>query len=261
MDSSSVVSIGVAGALGPDVIGPLAAVVEQAGFHALWVNDTADGDSLAGLEAAAAHTSRLVLATGVIPVDRRPPEEIVAAVRERALPVDRLVLGIGAGGLRTGALDAVGNAARALRDDAGARVLIGALGPRMRRLGATHSDGALLSWLPPAAAAEQSTALHALAPRTHVAVYVRTAVDDGAVAARDAEARTYAGFPAYAANFARLGVDPLDTVLPRGDESLAAGVGAYVEAVDEVVLRAVTHGDGLDAKTRFVRDAAALLAG
>ena len=83
----------------------------------------------------------------------------------------------------------------------------------MRRAGAAASDGVLLSWLTPQTAAAQAAEAHALAPETHVALYVRTAVDDAAVAALDEEATRYAGYPAYAANFARLGVDVADTAI------------------------------------------------
>ena len=81
-----VVSVGVAGALGPEAIARIAAAVEQAGFHALWVNDTPHGDSIAALSAAAAATERLTLATGVIPLDRRPPGEVAEAIRAAGLP-------------------------------------------------------------------------------------------------------------------------------------------------------------------------------
>lgn len=257
--SSSRVSIGVAGALGPAVIGPLAAVVERAGFGALWVNDTPGGDALVALSAAAAQTSTLVLATGVIPVDRRPAPEIAAAVRAAALPAARTVVGIGSGRLRHGALEAVGAAADLLRGETGARVVVGALGPRMRELAATRADGVVLSWLTPAAAAEQASAIHALDPDARVVLYARTALAPAAVVLRDEEARAYAGYPAYAAHFARLGIDPLDTVLPHGGEPLAAGADAYLAGVDDLVLRAITSGDDLDAKTGFVEEAAGLL--
>lgn len=259
MDLSRV-SLGVAGALGPGILGPLAAVVERAGLHTLWLNDTADGDSLAGLAAAAEQTSTLVLATGVVPVDRRPAAEIADAVRTLSLPAERLVLGIGSGGRRAGALDAVRSAARFLRDDTGARVMIGALGPRMRRLAAEESDGVLLNWLTPGAAGEQASALHGRRPGTHVALYARTALDPDALAARDEQARLYAGIPAYAANFSRLGFDATDTLLPRGDEPLREGVAAYVRAVDEIVLRAITARPTLDDNVRFVEETVRLLA-
>lgn len=258
--TSSLVSIGVAGALGPELIGRLAPAVERAGFHALWVNDTPDGDALTALAAAAESTSSLTLATGVLPVDRRPADEIARAVNSLGLPEDRLVLGIGSGGLRVGALDAVGGAVDELRERLAARVLVGALGPRMRRLAVTHADGALLSWLTPAEASAQRETLHAIAPDTHIALYARTALDPAAIGARDVEARRYAGYPAYAAHFERLGIDPLDTVIPFGAATPAAAIGAFAASVDELVLRAITPAHGLEDYLAFVESAAGALA-
>src|SRR5690348_16717227 len=94
---SAVVSIGIAAAAGADVAVRLAPAVERAGFHALWVNDTPGADALEVLAAAAAVTDRLVLATGVLPMDRRTPASIVEQIGALGLPEERLVLGIGSG--------------------------------------------------------------------------------------------------------------------------------------------------------------------
>jgi alkanesulfonate monooxygenase SsuD/methylene tetrahydromethanopterin reductase-like flavin-dependent oxidoreductase (luciferase family) len=244
-------SIGVAGSLGADTIARLAPVVEESGYHALWVNDTPDGDALEALAAAAEVTDRLVLATGVIPVDRRPADRIADAVASLNLPPDRLVLGIGSGALRQGALARVGDAADTLRKRLGARIVVGALGPRMRRLGAQRGDGVLLNWVPAAEAAAQAEDLHAAAPDTHVAVYVRTALDSAATERLTREADRYASYPNYAANFDRMGVTALEATFPN-EAALQAGLAAYLAAVDEVVLRAVTADDGIAALRDFV---------
>ena len=94
------VSIGLPGATPHDVIEALAPQIEAAGFRALWLNDTPDGDSLAGLAVAARVTSSLRLGTGVIPLDRRPAASILAGLGD--LPADRLDLGIGTGGANHG---------------------------------------------------------------------------------------------------------------------------------------------------------------
>ena len=256
------VSIGVAGTLGPEAIGRLAPVVERCGFRSLWVNDTPGGDSLKALSAAADATSRLTLATGVIPVDRRHPDEVVDTVKRRELPEDRLVLGIGAGGARDGALFLVGTAVAELHEGTSARVLVGALGPKMRRLGAEQGDGVLLSWLTPEVAAEQASTARSLAEANgvsgcHVALYVRTALDPAADGRLAEEADRYAGYPAYAANFARLGIRARDTVLDAftfGDR-----IERYREAVDEVVLRVIVPSDSVDDHLGFVETAADLL--
>lgn len=243
-------SIGVAAAVGPATAARLAPAVEAAGFHALWVNDTPGHDALEVLAAAARVTDRLGLATGVLPVDRRSPAEILERVDALSLPPGRLVLGIGAGARSVGALDLVADAAAALRAGTTARVVVGALGPRMRRTGAEASDGLLLSWLTPEVAARQAAEAHAAHPGAHVALYVRTASDPAARGRLEEEARRYAGYPAYAANFARLGIDADETTLGPGGANTR--LGTYRDAVDEVVLRAIVAEETLKAYERFV---------
>ncbi|MFE7844340.1 LLM class flavin-dependent oxidoreductase [Microbacterium sp. NPDC057407] len=231
-------SIGVAAAIGPEIGASLAPLVESAGFHALWVNDTPGHDALDVLAAAARVTDRLMLATGVLPMDRRTSREVLARIGELDLPVDRLVLGIGSGARSVGALATVTDAAAALRTGPSARIVVGALGPKMRRTGAEASDGLLLSWLTPDLAARQADEARTITPETHVALYVRAAAEPGAAPALAAETARYAGYPAYAANFARLGIDASQTTIAPGDGT--DRIDAYRDAVDEVVLRAIT---------------------
>ena len=245
---TAALSIGIAAAAGAEVGARVAAAAEAAGLHALWVNDTPGHDALAVLAAAAGATERLVLATGVLPIDRRTPDDILA--RAAGLPADRLVLGIGSGQLRHGAVDRVTDAATALRAGTEAHVVVGALGPRMRRTGAEASDGLLLSWLTPEIAADQARQAHALARTGHVALYVRTAADPDAIPALDEEAQRYAGYPAYAANFARLGVQAAETLIRPA--ALRDRIAAYRAAADEVVLRAITASGSLDEHLRFI---------
>lgn len=243
-------SLGIAAAAGPVLAEQIAPLAEAAGFHALWVNDVSGHDALEVLAAAARTSDRLVLATGVLPVDRRAPAEILARVEALELPTDRLVLGIGSGAGAAGALARVADAAAALRAATPARVMVGALGPKMRRTAAEASDGPLLSWLTPGIAAAQAREARAIAPHAHVSLYVRTAVDAGAAAKLDIESRRYAGYPAYAANFARLGIVVADTTI--GPEGTAGAFAGYRAAVDEVVLRAITKEESIEAYERFV---------
>lgn len=248
--SRGTVSLGVAGSLGAAAIAQIATAVEKAGFDTLWVNDTPDGDALAALAAAAEVTERLRLATGVVPVDRRPAAEIAREVASRGLPLDRLTLGIGSGMAREGALARVRDAVGTLHDAGVPRVVVGALGPKMRRLGATEAEGVLLNWVPPIEAQTQTCELKALAPDAHVAVYVRTAVVSAARARLDAEAARYASFPNYAANFARMGVDATATTV-RDVTELGDALDAYTSAADEVVLRAIVPEDTVEAYVDF----------
>jgi alkanesulfonate monooxygenase SsuD/methylene tetrahydromethanopterin reductase-like flavin-dependent oxidoreductase (luciferase family) len=251
-------SLGIAAAAGADFAAHIAPAAERAGFAALWVNDTPGHDALDVLAAAARSTSRLGLATGVLPVDRRSAAEVAARIRSTGLDAARLTLGVGSGGLRLGALSAVERTVGELRSLTTARIVVGALGPRMRRLGATAADGVLLSWLPPDAAERQTREAHDANPRAHAAIYVRTALDEDAVPVLRRESDAYAGYPAYAANFTRLGITPADTVLLPG--TFASGLRAYLGAADEVVLRMILpDARDIAAAERFVGAAAAAL--
>ncbi|WP_159501670.1 LLM class flavin-dependent oxidoreductase [Microbacterium sp. 18062] len=258
--STTAVSIGVAGSLGPERIARIARSVQNAGFHALWVNDTPDGDAIAALGAAARATDGLALATGVVPLDRRPPADVLRALTLAGVPDERLTLGVGSGAARTRQLALVRDGVARLREGRSARIVVGALGPRMRRLGARDADGVLLTWLTPGAAVEQRDDAHTENPAARACLYVRTALDHAGRERMLREADRYAGYPNYAANFARLGFDAGDAVLPPpGGEPDPAGVtptlSAYLAAADEVVLRAVVDDDPA-AYERFVADAA-----
>lgn len=254
------ISIGLAGATPPDTVRTVARAAEHAGLDALWLNDTPDGDALAGLVAAAEETTRLRLGVGVIPLDRAPAERIAERIVGLRLPADRLVIGVGSGRAPHAAAF-VEAGVRALRDLVDATIVVGGLGPRVRRIGAELADGVLLNWLPPATAAEardEAAAQAEAAGRPHplVALYVRTALDPAAHPALIAEAERYAAFPGYAANFARIGQGPLDgSILATDVEGLRARIADYEGAVDELVLRAVTVGNA-PAEIRRIIDAA-----
>ena len=247
-------SLGIQGSVDPAIIRALAPRLEAAGFRSLWLNDAAEDDPLAGLAVAAEVTSTLVLATGVLPFDRRPAHEIAASVDSHGLPVERLVLGVGSG---NGAkpLQLVERHLADLRGATDATIVLGALGPRMRGLGARMTEGLLLSWLTPEAAAaamEDSRREALLIGRTfpRVTLYARAAVDELARDNLATESAKYGRYPSYAANFARLGIEPHHTTI--GPDDIDTRLDAYLGIVDELVLRAVTPNDTLDDYLRFV---------
>jgi alkanesulfonate monooxygenase SsuD/methylene tetrahydromethanopterin reductase-like flavin-dependent oxidoreductase (luciferase family) len=251
------ISLGLMGSVDPGLIRALAPRLEAAGFHSLWLNDSGGGDTFAGLAAAAEATSTLVLATGVLPFDRRPAVDIAAAVEKHQLPVDRLVLGVGSGASRT-PLELVAQGIADLRGLTDAPIVLGALGPKMRGLGAREANGLLLSWLTPGAAADavgdarrEAQSIGRTSPRA--VLYARAAVDPAAKARLDTESATYSSYPAYAANFARLGIAASDTTV--GPRDVASDLDAYLAVVDELVLRAITPTGSLDDYLRFVEHA------
>jgi len=239
---------GVAGTLDHDVVRVVARRLDREGFRTLWINDTPDGDSVAGLAAAAAVTSNLRLATGVISIDRREPDAIIQSVREHRLPVNRLVIGIGAAATPR-PLHRVEQALNELRVGLTCRLMVGALGPKMRRLGAQQSDGVLLNWLTPLAAR------HAVADKNREeklvgksgvesCLYVRTAFGSVARDRMIQESERYQQLPSYAANFRRMGADAIETTV-AGDspEQIRAGLDRYSGILNELVVRAITPTD------------------
>ncbi len=239
---------GIAGSLTHDIVREIAPRLEQAGFSTLWVNDTPDGDSLASLAVAAEVTSTLGLATGVIPVDRRPADEIIAAVRRLELPEQRLTIGIGSS-TPPSPLRRIASSIDALHTGLSCDVMVGALGPKMRAVAVTRGDGVLLNWLTPAAARQAVEDMkQAVRERggdsSRMALYVRTALGKHAQERLEAEAERYARIPSYAANFGRLGVRAIDTAV-RSDtaEGIRDGVAGYDGTLDEIVVRAITAND------------------
>ncbi len=231
------VSIGLRGDVDHATLRAIAPRIEAAGFRALWLNDNHRGESLAGLAVVAEVTTRLQLGTGVIALDGLDAGGILAKLGD--LPLDRLTVGVGSGGT-SGALARVEDAVITLRAGTSASIVVGALGPRMRRLAADHADGVLLNWLTPPAAANATADLQRDAGERSVRsiLYARTIASPMDAAALDAECARYSALPTYAANFARLGIEAIDTTV-RGPEHLAA----FRPSVDEVVLRAITtHG-------------------
>ena len=241
---STMRGFGVAGSLPLDLIRVIVRDAEAAGYTTLWVNDVPRGDGLAALAVAAAVTSRISLAVGVIALDRRPASSIIADLSRLNLPNDRLVLGVGAGS-SPGGLDRVRAGVNAIKAETSSRVVVGALGPRMVDLAATVADGVLLNWLTPDWARQSARAAgHASAragrPAPFVAGYVRTALGAAAQTRLADEAARYERFPSYAAHFGRMGVSAFDTaVVGSSTEEIRTRLDQYAE-FDELVVRAIT---------------------
>jgi alkanesulfonate monooxygenase SsuD/methylene tetrahydromethanopterin reductase-like flavin-dependent oxidoreductase (luciferase family) len=252
---------GVAGALPHDIIRTLAPAAEAAGYHTFWVNDTPHGDGLAALRAAAEVTSSIRLGVGVIPLDRQSAEMVARRVDDLDLPRERLTLGIGSGAPR-GGVARVREGARALEDLGGVLVVVGALGPKMCAVAGETADGVLLNWLTadhvaPSAASVDEAARQAKRPRPLIMGYVRTAYGPGAREVFASEAARYASFPAYAANFARMGT-PAEETAVAGDsrEEIQAGLAPFATELDETVVRAITGEESVAAYQALLAAAA-----
>lgn len=248
---ASTLGFGIVGALDLATVRAIALRADELGIDALWVNDTPGGDSLARLEVAASVTTSLRLATGVISVDRKPAGQIVAEVRQRDLPLDRLTIGIGSS-VPPSPLKRIEDSLGALRDELDVRIVVGSLGPKMRKLGAERSNGLLFNWLTPDFALDTTDEMREQAKAAgnapvESATYVRTAFGHDALPRLEEEAARYTAIPSYAANFERLGITAMQTAV-RGEsaEAIAAGISAFDGTVDHVVVRAITPTDDLD---------------
>jgi len=252
---------GVAGALPHDIIRALAAAAEGAGYHTFWVNDTPQGDGLASLRAAAEVTSEILLGVGVIPLDRQPADEIARRVNELGLPQQRLIVGVGSGNPQ-GGLARVQDGAVTLEERLEAPVVVGALGPNMCAMAGKSADGVLLNWLTaeyvaPSAAIVTAAARQAGRPRPLILGYVRTVYGPGAREVFAEEASRYGHYPAYAANFTRMGT-PAEATAVTGETAaeIQTGLAAFAGELDETVVRAITGEESVDAYMALLEAAA-----
>ncbi|OGK87428.1 MAG: hypothetical protein A2X52_09460 [Candidatus Rokubacteria bacterium GWC2_70_16] len=165
----------------------LAREAQSLGFDRVWSTEIAGPDALTLMGLLAAHTSRIGLATGVVPVQTRTPQVLAmtAATLASAAP-GRFTLGLGVSsptivgqwhGLPWDSpLERLREAVTLIRlalsgekvnfegrhyrcrnfrlsmlPPQPVKIVLGALGPRMLELAGEIADGVLLNWLPPEA--------------------------------------------------------------------------------------------------------------
>jgi hypothetical protein len=256
-DEMTTRGFGVAGALDRAIVAALAGEAERAGYATFWANDTETGDGLDAIRVALATATSIRFGVGVIPIDRVPATEIAGRVKRYGLPEERLTIGIGSGGLKQGALEAVKHAAEELARLTTARIVIGALGPKMVALSGESSGGVLLNWLNPDVAAQLATDCRRRNPAAWVAAYVRVGLTGEGARRVQVEGERYASFPAYAANFKRMGVKP-DATSAAGEPAIIQAKLAFFDAsgIDETVVRAIAAAETLDAYRDVLKAAA-----
>jgi len=233
-----------------EVIRASAREAERLGYTSFWVNHPGPVDGLGALALAAGETRRIALGIGVVPLHTRGPASIVDGVRSTALPLDRLLLGVGSPNPQS--LKRVREGVAELRASLSSRLVVAALGPKMCHLAGEVADGVLFNWLTPEfarRAAEWVRAGAAAAGRRPPTLFAYVRVSLGAAACEKLaeEGARYAAIPAYASHFARMGVDPVKTAIAAPDAgAIAAALAAWRGAVDEVVLRAITAKDTVE---------------
>jgi alkanesulfonate monooxygenase SsuD/methylene tetrahydromethanopterin reductase-like flavin-dependent oxidoreductase (luciferase family) len=243
----------------PEIIRATAREAEALGYSSFWVNHPGSIDGLAALAHAAGETKRIALGIGVIPLHTRGPDAIVEGVRATALPLDRLLLGVGSPNPKS--LSRVRDGVAALRSQLKTRIVVAALGPKMCHLAGEVADGVLFNWLTPEHArvsagwVRDGAKAAGRTPPTLYA-YVRLALGAKAVAKLAEEGARYAAIPAYGANFDRMGVKSVDTCIAAlKAEEIPPALAKWDGAVDEVVLRAITAEDTVAENTALLRAA------
>lgn len=226
-----------------DVALEVAGLVERSGYSSFWVNGSPHGPALDIIEGALERTA-LDVGVGVFPLPKISADELVAEVRERELPQNRLSLGIGSG-RSPGALDEVRQAAEVIREQLDVRVTTGAVGPKMMALAAEVADAVVLTW---SFAAEVKRARGILdeaaaeagrKPPTLIS-FVRCALLPQAAESVAERAAAYAAIPHYRKVFERNGITAANTVVTGRDrDGLSEGIQVEEAVVDESVIRAI----------------------
>jgi alkanesulfonate monooxygenase SsuD/methylene tetrahydromethanopterin reductase-like flavin-dependent oxidoreductase (luciferase family) len=249
----------VPASLAPEVIRASAREAEGLRYNSFWVNHPGSTDGLAALGLAARETRQITLGIGVIPLNTRGPDSIAEGVRANALPLTRLLLGVGSP--NPAGLARVREGIARLRALLPARLVVAALGPKMCRVAGEIADAVLFNWLTPEHArrsAEWVRAGAAVVGRQPppLFAYVRIALGPAAYDRLLQEGARYAAIPAYAAHFARMGVKPVETAIAaKSPNDIPPAVGKWEGAVDEVMLRAITAKDTVEETVALVRAA------
>jgi len=245
--------------IAPDVIKATARETESLGYASFWVNHPGPVDGLAALAAAARETRRVSLGIGVIPLNTRGPQAVVEGVRANALPLERLLLGVGSP--NPGALARVRGGVAELRAALSTKLIVAALGPKMCELAGEVADGVLFNFVTPEHARASAELVRAGARKAGRPVptlysYVRVALGAASRPRLQDEAERYGKIPAYADNFARMGVKPIDTtIMAETPVALRSAITRWQGVVDELVLRAITPADTTDETLALVRAA------
>jgi alkanesulfonate monooxygenase SsuD/methylene tetrahydromethanopterin reductase-like flavin-dependent oxidoreductase (luciferase family) len=227
-----------------DVVRLVARAAESAGYGSLWVNGSPPRAALE-LLAVAAEETNLPLGTGVLPLARRPIEDVLIDLHELRLPLDRLWLGIGYSEPR-GALDNMRRSV-AMIHDAGARAVIGAVGPRMTELAGEIGDGVSFTWWFRDAVEESRPLLEIGAARggrpsaPPIMSYIRCALLPRAEASLAEQAALYDAAPGFSKVFKRHGITARDTVVTGANAAeLQAGIEYEESVLDIPVIRPIS---------------------
>lgn len=228
----------------------IGAEVERLGYTSIWTNDIPKADGLWTAARLAAATGSIRIGVGVVPIDRRPPVDIATAVEELQIPLDRLMLGIGAG-RSPKPITAVREAVEELRELVGPDLTLGiaAMGPQMCRLAGKIADFVLFNWMVPERiqwASKQVERGSAPGNRPRRLAYIRVATGTGAGERLRAEAAKYDSFPAYHRHFQAMGADLAEVGIAADAAGVPRQLRSYDRVLDEGVVRALPGSDSVE---------------
>lgn len=227
-----------------DVVVEVAREAERAGYSSFWLNGSPPRGALEGL-AAAAEVTTIPLGVGVLPLHRRSIEEVVADVKELAIPTERFLMGIGYSAPR-GALDMVRRSVDLIHGELGARAVVGPFGPNMTRLGGEIGDGVLFTWWFVPEIERSRPHVEEGAERVGcepppVYSYIRCAPLPSAEERLEEEAGRYDSSPRFREMFRRHGLTARDTVVTGATpEELQVGIFREEAVLDHSIIRAIT---------------------
>ncbi len=226
-----------------DVAEEVAIRAEGSGYGSFWVNGSPHEGALTIIERVLA-TTRLDIGIGVFPLPKIGADELVAEVRGRDLPQERIWLGVGSG-RRPGALAEVRDAAGTIRSELDCHVVTAAVGPKMMALAGEVADAVVLTWSFVDEVMEARKILEtsaAIAERgvPKVISFIRCGLLPQAEAAIAQRVATYDAIPHYRAIFDKHGLSARDTVITgRTRDELLPGIEREESVLDMPVIRAI----------------------
>lgn len=241
----------------------IAAEIETLGYTTVWTNDTPGADGVLTARHMLEATEIMRVGIGVIACDRRMPADIAHALKSWGIPLDRLILGLGAGS-SSRPLKTVQEAVETLRGELGAglTLAVAAMGPQICRLAGELADLVLFNWmLPERIVWAGKQVCRGEARRDNLAhvervAYVRVALGPEGRELVRSEAARYSRYPAYGRHFEAMGAS-LDRVgVAEEPSQIHPALAAYDSVLDETVVRALPARDSVESTLAVGRAAA-----
>jgi hypothetical protein len=241
----------------------VAAECERLGYSSIWSNDIPNADGIATAGYLASSTENLRVCVGALPCDRRPAREVAQLVRTLEIPLERLVLGLGAGQSKR-PLKTVAEAAGILRAELGPALTIGvaAMGPQMCRLAGRLGGLVLFNWMVPQRIVRASVLVTAGEAQREVpgkverAAYIRVSLEPGGSGRVEAEAARYHRIPAYRRHFEAMGAPLVSVGVAGSAGEIPARLAAYDSVLDEAIVRALPALDTVESTLALAQAAA-----